>query len=234
MFDLDLHKILTWLIPDAEDCRRAAEELRLADPNAAPEQLARRAVKDARKWAAGVGAATGMAASPITFLPAAVADAAAMLKLEGKLAGTIAALLDPDSLKDQDTFRKEILRAVFPGAVSQALRKFGVRAGEEATKNLVRKLIGREAGKELGERAAKMLGIRLTEKAIATKAIPLVGAAIGAGWNWLEIQAVGNRTVDYHLGLASPATRARRKVVSIVRDARKKLPPLPRRKPPSL
>ena len=34
--------------------------------------------------------------------------------------------------------------------------------------------------------------------------------------------------VGYHLGLDSPGTRARKKVVSIVRDARKKLP---RRKP---
>jgi hypothetical protein len=158
------------------------------------------------------------------MLPAAVADMAAMLKLEGKLAGTIAALLDPDSLGDRDAFRRDILRVVFPGAVSQALRKFGVRAGEEVTKNMVRKLLGREAGKELGERAVKFLGIRLTEKAIAGKAVPIVGAGIGAAWNWVEIHAVGTRAVNYHLGLESPAGRARKKVASIVREARKKLP----------
>jgi hypothetical protein len=158
------------------------------------------------------------------MLPAAVADMAAMLRLEGKLAGTIAALLDPDSLNDADTFRKEILRVVFPGAVSQALRKVGIRAGEEATKNLVRKLIGREAIKDLGERAAKMLGIRLTEKAIATKAVPIVGAGIGAAWNFVEIQAVGSRAVAYHLGLDSPGARARKRVVSFVRETKKNLP----------
>lgn len=224
MLDLDVHKILSWVIPDIDDCRREAERLRLENPNDSAEQHARRIVKESRKWAAGVGAATGMAATPITFLPAAVADAAMMLKLEGKLAGTIAALLDPQSLEEPDTFRKEILRAVFPGAVSQALRKFGVRAGEEATKNLVRRIIGREATKEVGERAAKLLGIRLTEKAIATKTVPLVGAGIGAAWNWMEIQAVGNRTVAYHLGLASPATRMRRKVTAFVRENAKRLP----------
>lgn len=221
---MEIQQILSWVIPDIADCRRAADELRLTDPNATAEQHARRAVKDSRKWAASIGAATGLAASPVTMLPAAVADAAAMLKLEGKLAGTIAALLDPKSLEDRDLFRKEILRAVFPGAVSQALRKLGVRAGEEATKNLVRKMLGREAGKELGERAAKMLSIRLTEKAIATKAVPIVGAGIGAAWNWVEIQAVGNRAVDYHLGITSPASRMRKKVVSFVREQRKKLP----------
>ena len=55
-----------------------------------------------------------------------------------------------------------------------------------------------------------MLGIRLTEKAIATKAVPIVGAGIGAAWNCVEIQAVGNRAVAYHLGLDSPGTRARK------------------------
>ena len=222
--NLDIDQILSWLIPDPAECRREAQELRLSDPNATAEELARKAVKDARKWAAAIGGATGAVASPVTMLPAAVADMAAMLKLEGKLAGTVGALLDPDSLNDADTFRKEIISVVFPGAISQALRKLGIRASEEATKNLVRKLIGREAVKDLTERAAKMLGIRLTEKAIATKAVPLVGAGIGAAWNFVEVQAVGNRAVAYHLGLESPGTRARKKVVSIVRDAHKKLP----------
>ena len=226
--NFDLDQILAWLIPDPADCRREAQELRLSDPNASSESLARKAVKDSRKWAAAIGGATGAVSSPVTMLPAAVADMAAMLRLEGQLAGTIAALLDPESLDDDDTFRKEILRVVFPGAVSQALRKVGIRASEEATKNLVRKLVGREAVKDLGERAAKMLGIRLTEKAIATKAVPLVGAGIGAAWNFVEIQAVGGRAVAYHLGLESPGTRARKRVVAIVRDARQKLP---RRRP---
>ena len=225
---MDVQRILSWLIPDVEACRKTAQELRLSDPNASNEQLARRAVKDSRKWAASIGAMTGVAASPVTMLPAAVADAAAMLKLEGQLAGTIAALLDPDSLNDPELFQKEILRAVFPGAVSQMLRKLGVRAAEDAAKNVIRKALTREATRELAERTTKMLSIRLTEKAIATKAIPLVGAGIGAAWNWVEIQAVGNRTIDYHLGLPSPGNRVRKKVVSIVRDARKKLP---RRKP---
>src|SRR4051794_22299310 len=112
---LDLQRILAWVIPDGDKCRDAARELRLSDPNATAEELARRAVRDARKWAVTIGAATGIAANPITMLPAAVADAAAMLRLEGQLAGTIAALLDPDSLNDANVFRQDLLRAVFPG-----------------------------------------------------------------------------------------------------------------------
>ena len=224
MVDLNLEQILAWLIPDPADCLREAQELRLRDPDATAEQAARRTVKESRKWAASIGGITGVAASPVTMLPAAIADMAAMLKLEGKLAGAVAALLDPDSLKDADAFRKDILRVVFPGAVSQALRKFGVRAGEEVTKAMVRKLIGREAGKELGERAVKFLGIRLTEKAVAAKTVPLVGAGIGAAWNWTEIQIVGNRTIDYHLGRETPTTRIRKRVKLLFQPPPKQLP----------
>ena len=220
MINLELEKILAWLIPDRGDCRVAAQQLRLDNPNHTPEQQATAAVKDSRKWAASIGAATGIASSPLTMLPAAVADAAAMLKLEGKLAGTIAALLDPKSLDDEESFRRDIIRAVFPGAVSQALRKVGVRAGEEVTKSMVRKLVGREAGKEIGERAVKFLGIRLSEKAIATKTVPIVGAGIGAAWNWIEIQAVGQRTIDYHLSREPTGSRVFKRIKSVIKNSR--------------
>jgi hypothetical protein len=219
---MNLQELMQWLIPDAEECRRSAAELRLDNASSTDVQIARRAVKHARKWAASVGAATGVAASPITMLPAAIADAAAMLKIEGQLAGTIAGLLDPESLSEPENFRKDIMRVIFPGAVSQVLRKLGIRAGEEVTKSVVRKLATKVAVDELGERAVKMLSIRLTEKAVATKTVPIVGAAIGAGWNWLEVQAVGQRAIDYHLGLElaeSRVTKNVKKVASIVKES---------------
>jgi len=223
-----LDNVLDWVVPDPEHCRKAAADFAAQHPGKSPEELARKAVGSAQTWAAATGGATGAAANPLIMVPAALADMAAVLKIEGVMAGTVAALIDPASLDDPAKFQADVVTVIFPGAVSQALRKVGIRAGEEATKNLVRKLVGREAVKDLGERAAKMLGIRLTEKAIATKAVPLVGAGIGAAWNFVEIQAVGSRAVAYHLGLESPGTRARERVVSVVSDARQKLP---RRRP---
>lgn len=219
---MKLQELMQWLIPDPQDCWQSAAEMRAQHAGFTDVQVARRAVKDARKWAASIGAATGVAASPITMLPAALADAAAMLKIEGKLAGTIAALLDPESLDQPEIFRKDILRVIFPGAVSQVLRKLGIRAGEQITKNVVRTLTSKVASKELGERALKMLSIRLTEKAIATKTIPLIGAVIGAGWNWIEVQAVGQRAIDYHLGLELPEKKTIKRVKAVVSKVKQK------------
>jgi len=216
--NVNLESLLQWVIPDPEECRQAAMEARLVDPNYTAVEAARAAVKSARKWGAAAGATTGLAASPITMLPAAVADMMAMLRIEGRMAGTVAALLDPESLNDPAAFRRDIIRVIFPGAVSQALRKVGVRAGEHATKQIIAKYASRALMKEMGEQAAKRLGVRLTQKAVATKAVPLVGAGIGGAWNWLEIQAIGKRAIEYHGG--GTGEPLRKKVSSWVKKKR--------------
>jgi hypothetical protein len=209
--------LIRWLIPDVEECRKAAGELRLSDPTIPPIKVAEKAVESARKWAAGIGAATGITANPFTLLPAAAAEAIALLRIEGKMAGTVAALLDPPSLDDETAFRRDILQVVFPGAVSQALRKVGIRAGENAAKSLIKKYVTRGVVKEVGEHAAKRLGVRLTQKALMTKAVPLIGAGIGASWNWVEIQAIGKRAIRYHSGAPSAADTVKEKVKVFVR-----------------
>lgn len=221
--DVNLEAMLQWLIPEPDDCRKLAADARLDDPNADALGAARRIVKTSRSWGAAAGATTGLAASPLTMLPAAVADMAAMLRIEGRLAGTVAALLDPDSLNDPAAFRRDIIRVIFPGAVSQALRKIGVRVGEEATKSLIAKYASKALMKEIGEQAARRLGVRITEKMIATKAVPLVGAGIGGAWNWLEIQAIGARAIGYHAGIEAEKIPVRRRVKSWVKKKQRAL-----------
>ena len=41
MSDFDVKQLFAWLIPDPADCRKAAEELWRANPNATPEEHAR-------------------------------------------------------------------------------------------------------------------------------------------------------------------------------------------------
>jgi hypothetical protein len=71
--------------------------------------------------------------------------------------------------------------------------------------------------KEIGEQAAKRLGVRITQKAVATKAIPVVGASIGGAWNWLEIQAIGDRAINYHAGIETEKVPVRKRVKSWVK-----------------
>ena len=141
-----LNNLIERILPNVEDCHDAARKLRARHPEESSEQLARRAVRAARQAAAAVGAATGAASTPITMIPAALADMVAVLRIEGTLAGVIAAVLEPDGLTGE-SLQADVVSILFPGAVSQVLRQWGIRAGERAGKGLIRKYLGSDAAK---------------------------------------------------------------------------------------
>src|SRR5687767_7037336 len=103
-----LDDLMAWVVPDRDRCERAADDLRAEHPGATPEQLARRAIASARSWGVAAGGTTGAAANPLIMVPAAMADIAAMLRIEGQMAGTIAALLDPSSLLQAKTLHADV------------------------------------------------------------------------------------------------------------------------------
>ncbi|MGE5608927.1 MAG: hypothetical protein ACM359_06720 [Bacillota bacterium] len=193
-----LADLLAFAIPASEKCREEAAALVAEHHAESPEQVAQHAVAQAKRWAAAAGSATGAVASPLIMVPAALADMAAVLRIEGAMAGTVGALLEPSSLNDPEAFRADILAIVFPGVISQALRQFGLRAGQRLTQQLIRKYLTEGLVETASRLAAKRLMVQVSERAIVSKTVPLVGAGIGAGWNWLELHAVGNRAIRYY------------------------------------
>lgn len=195
---MKIEDLLRQIIPDPSKCRAAAERLRKDHPGMSPLELAHRARTDAQLRGAATGAATGIAASPLLMLPAALADMLAMLKIEGTLAGVVGALLDPASLDDSHILEADVIAIVFPAAVSQAFRQVGLATGEQVTQRIVRKYLSEDLLKLVSRLIARFAGRELTREAILTKAVPLLGAGIGAGWNWLEVRAIGSRAISYY------------------------------------
>jgi hypothetical protein len=195
---MDIEKVLTALIPNPNECREKAEQLRTSYPKLAPEELAKKAVKQAKTLLAVTGGLSGIVSNPLAMVPLAAAEMTLVLNREAKLAGVVAALLEPEVLKDGDAFSADILTILFPGAVSQALSQFAVRAGQQTSKVLIRKYLSKDVLKAIIKFAMKYLGLKLTQRALITKAIPLVGGVIGATWNWVEVQSVGKRAINYY------------------------------------
>ena len=196
-----IESALESMVPTAQSCRETAQRLRQEYPAETPEQLSRRAIRSARRSAAVAGAATGAVANPIVMIPAALADMAMVLRIEGALAGTLAALFDPDSVTDE-ALRADVVSILFPGAVSQALRQVGIRVGEQMGQRLSAGIVREFLSKDVARTALRMitrhLGFELTRKAVLEKTAPLVGAGIGAGWNWVEVGVVGERALHYY------------------------------------
>ena len=212
-------RILSFLIPNPDESRDLAARLREEHPGLTPEQIAHKTVASAKRMAAGTGALMGLAGSPVTWIPAAAADAAAVLKIEGRMAGTIAALLDPDILDDPQQFQADVIAVVFPGVASQALRVAGMRTGMSISRRLIRSQSAERLIEAVLRHGGRWLGVRYARKAVISKGIPLIGAGIGSGWNWLEVHAVGQRAVSYYMhrpiapaiggGTPTPWTRVR-------------------------
>jgi len=201
-----IESALESMVPTAQSCRETAQRLRQEYPAETPEQLSRRAIRSARRSAAAAGAATGAVANPLIMIPAALADMAFVLRIEGAMAGTVAALFDPAALTDQ-SLRGDVVSILFPGAVSQALRQVGIRVGEQMgqrlSAGLVREFLSKDVARTAMRMATRHLGFELTRKAVLEKTAPLVGAGIGAGWNWVEVGVVGERALHYY-GKTSP------------------------------
>ena len=194
---MNIEDLINTAMPHPEDCRRKAEELRRNHPGASVDELVDRAITTAKRWAAAYGAGSGVATTPLAMVPAAMADMGLTMRQQAHLVGVVAALKDPTSLEDADGFRSDVLTVMFPHAVSQALREAAVQAGKTTTRTLVRKYISKELLRAIIRFAAKYLGIKLTQRAIISKTVPIVGGAIGATWNWVDVERCGRRAVKY-------------------------------------
>jgi len=195
---MNFEEFIRAAMPHPDECRRKAAELREAYPELSDDQLVERAITTSKRWAAAYGVGSGIATNPLAMLPAAAADMGLTMRAEAHLVGVVGALKDPRSLDDIAGFHGDVLAVMFPNAVSQALREVGVQAGKATTRTLIRKYLSGNVLKAVIAFAAKYLGVKLTQRAIIAKSVPLVGAAIGATWNWVEVERCGRRAVKYH------------------------------------
>lgn len=185
-------------LPHPDECRRKARELREAYPGLSDAELVSRAITTSKRWAAAYGVGSGVASNPFAMVPAAAVDMGLTMRAEAHLVGVVGALIDPSSLDDSEGFYADILAVLFPNAVSHALREVGVQAGRATTRTLIRKYVSGNVLKAITAFAAKYLGIKLTQRAIISKAVPLVGAAVGATWNWIDVERCGRRAVKHY------------------------------------
>ncbi len=165
----------------------------------------RRALADllitrSRWWGAGAGFTTGMPANPWTAFPAAVVDVGAMLRLEVILAVRIALLFDETFLNDGEK-PYEVLVPIFGSrAAGEVLREGAIRGAMGGTRVGIEKLLTGTTLVGFQRIMLKYFGLKVTQRGIITKTLPIVGGVIGAGWNFGEIHVVGNRTYRYFEG----------------------------------
>jgi hypothetical protein len=193
-----LSNVLGWVVgindgEAADDVKR----LRAKYPTATNENLARRIFATARTKATSVGVLTGLPANPWVMLPAAIADLATVLRIETEAVARVALLYDPSFFEQPDA-AWELLVPVFGiDALSQFLRDLGVLGSMGVTRQLVRQYLSKETLRSFQKVMLKYFGMKVTQKGVLSKSLPIVGSVIGGGWNFAEVTILTKRTIAY-------------------------------------
>ena len=189
---------LDWVISfDVCKVRQEVLLLRRRFPEATTYQLAEQAFSDVRLQVISAGAAMGLAANPLLSVAGALADLSVTTRAQLFAAACAAELLIPGFL-DSDTARHELLFPVLGGSViSQLGVEFGLKAAQTATREFVVRLMNRRGLQAVNAVLTCVFGRRVTQRALITKTIPLVGCVIGGAWNAMEVEVVRNRTLRY-------------------------------------
>jgi hypothetical protein len=196
--DSKLMRLLDWVIDlEPQLIAQDASALKLRYPGVSNEILAQHVFAQARWKATASGALTGLPGNLMVAAPAALLDVTTLLRLEAHAAARVACLYHPDFLQDEEA-KWEVLVPVFGlSVVSQIARQAGMQAGMAMSRTVLRKLVSKGSWRALKRILAQHFGARVSQRALITKTVPLVGALIGGAWNYGEVTLLRARCVRY-------------------------------------
>jgi hypothetical protein len=194
-----LAKLLFWALRvEPEDCIAMVAKKRRTHPDVSPRELAASLVTAFSRKGALEGFGTGLASNPIAVGGAAAADAFYMLRQYAAMNAAIGYLADPAYFEDPDWKHDGIIVLGGASALGQAFRTASVAFAEQGSKKVIKKYLSKSVLKALQRTVLKWLGKKVTQRAIITKTVPLIGGLIGGAWNYTEMRIVGARIAKYH------------------------------------
>ncbi len=193
-----LTKALEWVVEiDPPAIIGSVKAEREKNPEISNKKLASKAFSSARWKATAAGVATGLPANPWVAVPAATLDVAVTLRTE-VLAVARTAVIYNENFFDDEEAKWELLIPVFGMNVgSQFIRELGVRGGMGITRAAIKKYLSKETLKAFKKIMLKYFGLKVTQKGLITKTLPIVGGLIGGGWNYVEVGHVKKRALTY-------------------------------------
>ena len=160
-------------------------------------QLAAKGFAKARWRASTTGAVTGLVSNPWVALPAATLDTAVSLRTETVAAARTAIIYDENFFDDENA-EWELLIPVFGIIItSQFFREIGLQSGKGLTRASKRKYLATNRLDVFKKTMLKYFGMKVTQKGLITKTLPIVGGMIGGCWNYIEVGRVKNRSIKY-------------------------------------
>jgi uncharacterized protein (DUF697 family) len=147
---------------------------------------------------AGVGLPANVAIAATALGTEVVVLMRIQLQLVANLGKLYGVPLDPDDPEDILT----ILAFAVGGAAAEEAGRMGMKIGGKLAGKAVRKVISKEVLAAL-KRLGIKVGVRITQRAIATLAVPVVSVFLGAGWDYFATKAVASIATKHFKVLAA-------------------------------
>jgi hypothetical protein len=202
---------------DAVAIQRDIEQMRRRHPLETDERLARRCIRDAALCAGAASLALALPSHPALAIPAAIAEVVLLARLEAVTAARIAAVFQADALGER---RDRKLVPLFGDDEGRDTgRALQLEAGRRACRSAIACLV-LDPSRTVG-RVLKHAGLGGCERRLVGRAIPVVGAVVGAIASARKVVREGERAVAYFGRVAgarqdAPAEKARPPVLRAV------------------
>ena len=210
-----LARLLDWVVQvDVAALGRAIDADRTARPDVTDAQRIDEAFTKAQRKTTLTALATGLPANPWIALPAASFDVALTLRAEIQAVAQAALIHDPAFFDDETAAWTLLVPVLGIGASSQLARSLGVAGTHHLTRSVLQRVVTQESLRHFKRVMLRYFGLRVTRRGVMTKSVPLVGAVIGAGWNYAEMAGIRRRTAAflehraYRRRLPGPAARS--------------------------
>jgi len=193
-----LAEVLEWATRiDPQATKAAVEALRARRPKASPRQLAEAVVRRTRLKTLAVGVGTGLPANPWISVGSGVLDAGLVLRIHASMIAQLGEILAPGFADDPDGQTEMLVLLFGAESVSQAVRGSAVLGGMGLTRQAVKRVLKGTRLRAFRNWALKYFGKTVGQKVVVTKVLPVVGAAVGGGWNFAETGLIGKRAIGY-------------------------------------
>ncbi len=196
--DTAVQRAVDWAVTvDSDEMKERVARLRTQYPHWNRRQLADKLIERSKWWAASVGALTGLPGTVLVAVPAVVGNVALLLRREVELAAQIGLLFDPNFLDGDEPHYELLVPVVGQHMISQALRETAVLGTMGVTRTFIRENLAKQTLREFKKLVSRWFGVRVTQPQVIARVVPFVGAVVGGGWNYLEMQRVGKRAYAY-------------------------------------
>lgn len=187
------------ILKESQHVKGYVDHLRRLNPLMSVEKLSKKIIIRRSLKASGIGAITnigGIITMPVTM----PMDLYLTFRVQARMVLAIAYLYEWD-ITDRDILTDVLLVMGGEGAM-RALSGAGVKIGQEFAKKSVNKYINREIMKRINKVISRKIITKAGEKSLTSfsKLVPVVGAPIGAGINWIGTQLVGQTAHKFYQG----------------------------------